>query len=80
MIRINEEEAANKFIADATDGFYRYDRSQNTEVNYSEEKEQRDTEAVKNAVNSSLFSMVRDLRWFIVWLLVKTETIFLNIW
>lgn len=62
MTRINEQEAAEKIITDALDGYYGYDRSQNTEVNYQEEKEQRDTDAVRTFVNSSLFNMIRDMR------------------
>lgn len=62
MTRINEQDAAEKIITDALDGYYGYDRSQNTEVNYREKKEQRDTDAVRTFVNSSLFQMVRDMR------------------
>ncbi len=61
MVRINEQEAAEKIISDALNGYYGYDRSQNTEVNYQEEKEQRDTAAVKTFVNSSLFNKVRNM-------------------
>lgn len=62
VTRINESEAAEKFVSDATKGYYSHDRSKNTEVNYREEKEQRDTQAVKKAVKSSLFKTVRDMR------------------
>ncbi|MDE5605362.1 MAG: hypothetical protein K2I73_07255 [Eubacterium sp.] len=61
MTRINEQKAAEKIISDALNGYYGYDRSQNTEVNYQEEKEQRDTAAVRNFVNSSLFNKVRNM-------------------
>ena len=61
MTRINEQEAAEKIISDALNGYYGYDRSQNTEVNYQKEKEQRDTNDVRNFAKSSLFNKVRNM-------------------
>lgn len=45
-----------------TGGYYRFDRSQNTEVNYCEMKEQRDTEAIKAFVKSDLFKSIKELK------------------
>lgn len=59
MKRINEKEAAATFITKLADGYYPYDRSQNTEVDYCKEKEQRDTDAVKGFVKSRLFDSLK---------------------
>lgn len=61
MKRINEKEAAAAFVAKLSDGYYAYDRSQNTEVDYCNEKEQRDTDAVKSFVKSRLFDSLKQI-------------------
>lgn len=61
MERINEEESAKVFMERLTNGYYSYDRSQNNEVNYSEEKERRDTESVRSFLNSNLFNCLKGM-------------------
>lgn len=61
MRRINESIAAQEFLEEVTDGLYPYDRSTNTEVNYKEKKEARDTAAVKDFVRSKLFASYKDM-------------------
>lgn len=60
--RINEENAAEKFYEQLFDGYYKYDRSVNTEVDYSAEKEQRDTNAVKEFINSDFFNSLLNMK------------------
>ena len=62
MNRINEEESANAFIEKLSNGYYKYDRSQNTEVDYAKEKEERDTNAVKQFLNSKLFCSLKQIK------------------
>lgn len=61
MERINESLAAQKFLEEATSGVYPSERSVNTEVNYEEKKEARDTIAVKEFVQSRLFEVYKDM-------------------
>ena len=61
MERINEEKAAKVFMERLTNGYYLYDRSQNNEVNYSKEKEQRDTQSVRAFLNSKLFGDLKNI-------------------
>ena len=55
MKRIEENEAAKSFVEKLAAGKYPLERAKNCGVNYSEEKEERDTAAVKEFMNSSLF-------------------------
>ncbi len=61
MPRINEAEAANNFVERIKKGFYNYERSTNTEVVYQIEKEQRDTNAVKEFVNTEVFAKLKEM-------------------
>lgn len=61
MPRINEKEAAQQFMTELLNGDYPLERSKNVEVNYCEEKEPRDTEAVKKFIRSKLFAEFRDI-------------------
>jgi len=56
MKRINETESARAFIEKVNGGFYSYDRSINTEVDYPQYKEDRDTVAVKEFATTSVFA------------------------
>ena len=51
--------AAKEFLTKLASGHYRYDRSVNSEVNYRDEKEDRDTDAVKAFTQSALFSSLK---------------------
>ena len=55
MKRIDEAAAAKAFIAKLSSGDYPLERAKNCAVNYSEEKEDRDTQAVKEFTKSALF-------------------------
>ena len=61
MERINEKEAARKFVGELLDGKYPLERSQNCGVDYGKEKDPRDTEAVKRFVRSELFAKFKDI-------------------
>lgn len=61
MKRINESLAAQEFLEEVTGGVYPCERSMNTEVNYEEKKEARDTAAVKEFVRSKLFESYMDM-------------------
>ncbi len=61
MKRINESVAADQFIERVYDGFYKLDRSKNTEVNYKAEKEERDTVAVKEFVKTNMFLQIANM-------------------
>lgn len=61
MKRINERASAAAFIERARGGTYRYERSINNEVVYKDEKEERDTNAVKEFVNTDVFSKLKDM-------------------
>lgn len=59
MKRIDEEKASENFVAKLAAGHFPCDRSVNFEVNYRNEKEQRDTDAVKAFVRSELFRHIK---------------------
>lgn len=61
MARINEKEAAVAFVKMVDDGFYKYERSTNNEVVYKDEKEERDTKAVKEFVYTDAFAMLKEM-------------------
>lgn len=61
MKRINEKESATAFVERISGGFYKYERSTNNEVVYKEEKEERDTNAVKEFVNTNAFSKLKEM-------------------
>ena len=55
MALINSEESARRFKEKLDSGFYKRDRSQNSEVAYAQEKLERDTKAVEKFTKSELF-------------------------
>ncbi len=55
MSLIDSEESAKRFKEKLDNGFYKRDRSQNTEVIYAQEKLDRDTEAVERFTKTELF-------------------------
>lgn len=55
-MRQNDVEAATaRFEKKIKEGFFARDRSQNTEVDYKLEKQDRDTQAVKDFVRTDMF-------------------------
>lgn len=61
MPRIDEDSAAKEFVSAFLGGQYHLERSKNSEVNYSQEKEPRDTDAVKEFVKSKLFATLENM-------------------
>ncbi len=61
MTRINEATAAKAFIKKLEAGGYPLERAKNSGVNYSETKEVRDTEAVREFVQSELFKEIKKM-------------------
>lgn len=59
--RINEKEAASAFVKRISGGFYKFERSINNEVVYQAEKEERDTQAVKEFASTSVFSKLKEM-------------------
>ena len=61
MPRINETESAQKFIMRVRSKEYPIERSYNNEVDYKNEKEQRDTSAVKRFTLSQAFKGIEEM-------------------
>lgn len=61
MQRINEEKAAYAFMAKLESGAYPLERAKNDAENYSEVKEERDTEAVQAFTKSMIFQVIKEL-------------------
>lgn len=61
MERLNESLSAQKFMVEVLGGIYPCERSKNTEVNYGQEKQLRDTAAVKTFVKSELFASYKNM-------------------
>lgn len=61
MAMVNCDEATARFSAKLKAGFFRHERSQNTEVDYSAEKEERDTRAIEQAAEAGIFSALFEL-------------------
>ena len=55
MALINSEESTKRFEEKLKSGFYRKDRSRNTEVNYTKEKQERDTKAVEEFTKTEIY-------------------------
>lgn len=55
MALINSEESAKRFEEKLKSGFYKKDRSRNTEVDYTKEKQDRDTKAVEEFTKTNIF-------------------------
>lgn len=62
MPRVNVQEETRLFGEKLRNGYFSTERSKNNEVDYAEEKEQRDTLAVKEFTNTAYFSHIRDMR------------------
>ena len=62
MKRIDETAAARAYIADLEAGLYPSERTKNDGVVYSEAKEERDTEAVREFTKSVLFEEFKKMR------------------
>lgn len=60
MALINSEDSAKRFKEKLDSGFYKRDRSQNTEVVYAQEKLERDTRAVEKFTKTELFRELVD--------------------
>lgn len=61
MPRINETESAQKFIMRVRSKEYPIERSYNNEVDYKNEKGQRDTAAVKRFTLSQAFKGIEEM-------------------
>lgn len=62
MIEFTAEEAAGEFEAKFKNDEFEKARSVNSEVNYTDGKEERDYQAVKDFLNTEMFNYVKDLR------------------
>lgn len=62
MMQIDVEKETLKFKEKFLRGDYEINRSQNTEKNYAEEKELRDTKAVKNFLETDLFEYIINMK------------------
>lgn len=61
MKRIDEKMSAIAFVERVNSGFYKYERSINNEVVYKDEKEERDTNAIKEFVNTNAFLKLKEM-------------------
>lgn len=61
MAMVDCVEATERFRQKLESGFFRHDRSQNTEVDYTAEKEQRDTQAIADAAQAGVFKALFDI-------------------
>lgn len=61
MERIDETVAAETFVKNLEDGVYPLERAKNCGINYSETKEGRDTEAVRQFTKSNLFQEIKQM-------------------
>lgn len=55
MTRVDETLAAKEYMRKLESGYYPLERAKNNGTHYSETKEERDTEAVREFTESSLF-------------------------
>ena len=55
MAMVSCQEATERFRQKLNTGYFRHDRSQNNEVDYSAEKEERDTVAIEQAAEAGIF-------------------------
>lgn len=62
MKRIDESAAAKAYVTKLADGGYPLERAKNDGVNYSDAKEERDTEAVRESTKSALFEAFKKMR------------------
>ena len=60
MALIECEEAKMRFQQKLDSGFYKRDRSQNTEVVYAEQKQERDTRAVEEFSKTQVYKELFD--------------------
>ncbi len=57
--RINEELSAKQFVEKIKKGYYHFERSQHTEVDYKDNKEERDTKYVHDFTKSDMFKVIK---------------------
>lgn len=62
MARIDESEAAKAYIKKLAAGEYPLERAKNYGENYCETKEERDTIAVRESINSELFEEFKKMK------------------
>lgn len=62
MPRVNVQEETRLFGEKLRKGYFSTERSKNSEVNYAQEKEERDTEAVKRFLETPSFEYIKDMR------------------
>ncbi|MDE6388743.1 MAG: hypothetical protein K2L82_13175 [Lachnospiraceae bacterium] len=62
MTRIDESAAAKSYVAKLAAGGYPLERAKNDGVNYSDTKEERDTEAVREFTKSALFEAFKKMK------------------
>ena len=55
MALINSEESAKRFQEKLNNGFYKRDRSRNTEIDYTKERQDRDTAAIEEFTKTTAF-------------------------
>ena len=60
LLDVNKE--ADLFEQRVRSGFYGTERSQNSEVNYAKEKENRDSKAVKEFTKTRTFAYIKNMR------------------
>ena len=61
MPKLDIQEETRLFEKKINEGYFEKERSKNCEVNYEEEKRDRDTAAVKEFLDTSLFNHIRDM-------------------
>lgn len=61
MPRVNVQEETKLFGEKLRSGYFSTDRSKNNEVDYAEQKEQRDTLAVKEFTKTESFNYIKDM-------------------
>jgi len=62
MARIDIQKATEEFRCKFKSNYYPLERSKNNEVDYSKEKEHRDTEAVRRFVKSEYFEYMKKMK------------------
>lgn len=61
MPRVNVQEETKRFSERLEGNFFATERSRNTEVNYAEKKEPRDTQAVKQFLETETFEYIKNM-------------------
>lgn len=61
MPRLDVQEETHLFMQKIYNGYFEKERSKNSEVNYEKKKRDRDSEAVKEFLESPLFNHIIDM-------------------